>query len=420
MNNHWKYEPLGSIAKTTSGGTPNKKNKEYYGGTIPWVRSGELNNGIIYDSEIKITKEGLKNSSAKIFPRGTLLIALYGATIGKLSFLGIPAATNQAICAIFENEKVILNYLFYFLLLKRPELIKQGIGGAQPNISQTILKKIIVPYPVSKTEQEKIVSQIEESFSQLDSAVATLNKTKQQLEIYRQAVLKEAFSGTLCMNRIVQTNLPCLVEEEKKDLPPIPNEWKYVKLSSLGELARGKSKHRPRNDKVLFENGKYPFIQTGDVKNAEKYITNYSSLYGDFGLQQSKLWKKGTLCITIAANIAETAFLGIDACFPDSIVGFLPSENVISDYVRYFIETQKSRLWAFAPATAQKNINLKTLENLVVPYCSIEEQKDIITVVEEKLSICSSIEKTINQSLQQAEALRQSILKQAFEGDKNV
>ena len=116
MNTEWKTALLGSIAETTSGGTPDKKHLDYYeNGNILWVRSGELDKGIIYDTEIKITEAGLQNSSAKVFPSGTLLIALYGASIGKLAFLGKPAATNQAICAIFQNEKVSLKYLYYYL-----------------------------------------------------------------------------------------------------------------------------------------------------------------------------------------------------------------------------------------------------------------------------------------------------------------
>lgn len=193
---NWKKEPLGKICKTTSGGTPSRKNQSYYqNGTIPWVKSGELENNIITTSEEFITEEGLLNSSAKIFPAGTLLIALYGATIGKLAFLGIDAATNQAVCGIFQNENVSLKYLYYYLLFQRPNLIKQGVGGAQPNISQTILKKLEISYPDSITEQQRIVARIEELFSELDKAVDTLKTTKEQLEVYRQAVLKAAFEG---------------------------------------------------------------------------------------------------------------------------------------------------------------------------------------------------------------------------------
>ena len=185
----WKTETLGNIAFMTSGGTPSKKNPEYYkGGTIPWVRSGELENGAIRDTEIKITQAGLDASSAKIFPKGTLLIALYGATIGKLAYLDIDACTNQAVCGIFANDKVSLKFLYFFLLFHRSDLVKQGVGGAQPNISQTILKKLIVSYPVNRAEQLRIVARIEELFSKLDASVAELKTAKEKLKVYRQAV----------------------------------------------------------------------------------------------------------------------------------------------------------------------------------------------------------------------------------------
>ena len=194
----WVTEELGQIAKMTSGGTPNKKHTEYYeGGTIPWVRSGELDRGLILDTEIKITQAGLDNSSAKIFPKGTLLIALYGATIGKLGFLGIDACTNQAVCAIFKNDKVSLKYLYYYLLLHRSKLIEQGIGGAQPNISQTILKKLPVRYPKGADAQALVVQEVETKISQCDNIKATLEVALKETDILRYSILKQAFEGKL-------------------------------------------------------------------------------------------------------------------------------------------------------------------------------------------------------------------------------
>lgn len=283
------------------------------------------------------------------------------------------------------------------------------------------LKVAIPPLP----EQERIVTHIEELFSELDKAVETLQTTKQQLAVYRQAVLQDAFAGKFTQayrsvnNPKMQQDLQWASESSTDFLPNIPNSWKYVALSKLGDLGRGKSKHRPRNDAKLFENGKYPFLQTSEVKAANKYITEYKKMYGEFGLSQSKLWPKGTLCITIAANIADTAFLGIDACFPDSVVGFTPYDVVLPEYIKYFIESQKLRLWAFAPATAQKNINLDTLENLIVPYCAIEEQSELINQIESRLTTFDYIEQTVDTALAQADAMRQSILKQAFEGGFN-
>ena len=276
----------------------------------------------------------------------------------------------------------------------------------------------------SLSVQVKIIEKIEELFSELDKSVETLQTIKQQLAVYRQAVLKEAFEGKWhCPKRhniSSSISFKQIKQGEIEKLGLIPPEWKYVYFSDLGDLSRGKSKHRPRNDARLFVDGIYPFFQTGDVKSANKQLVECEKKYGEFGLKQSKLWPAGTLCITIAANIAETCFLGVDGCFPDSIVGFTPTEDVINkEYIRYFVEASKLRLWAFAPATAQKNINLTTLENLIIPYCAMDEQEFIVEEIESRLSVCDSIEQTVDIALAQADAMRQSILKQAFEGGLN-
>lgn len=345
-----------------------------------------------------------------------VVMACRGATCGALNITEPFSWINGNAMVIKPNESipVLQKYLYYFLLFSN----KDGIitGTAQPQITRSNMSDFSI-YLCDTDTQQRIVSKIEELFSKLDKGVEELNKIKERLKIYRQAVLKEAFEGKWSYDNRQGVNIETVDKTLVVELPTLPNEWEYVYLSKLGELSRGKSKHRPRNDKKLFEGGKYPFVQTGDVKAAKKYLTSFSTMYGDFGLAQSKLWKKGTLCITIAANIAETCILGIDACFPDSVVGFDPQEDIVDrDYVRYFIEASKIRLSAFAPATAQKNINLTTLENLIIPYCHIDEQKYIVTEIESRLSVCDKIEQTVNESLQKAESLRQSILKQAFEG----
>lgn len=397
---------LSDIITIQKGKKPNEIKPECFDGFFPYVDIKAFETG-------KIDKFTNGENCVKC-EDDDLLIVCDGSRSGLIG-KAVKGFVGSTLARIDCDLSVDKDYLYYFIQSKYKLLNSNVKGTGTPHLKQELLKSSRLYLP-SIEQQKQIVKRIEESLSQLNSAVATLKKIKQQLEIYRQAVLKEAFQGKLSSHRPVSCSLSFLSSLESNNYPSIANEWKYIKLSCLGELARGKSKHRPRNDRKLFENGKYPFVQTGDVKKADKYITDYENMYGDFGLQQSKLWKKGTLCITIAANIAETAFLGMDACFPDSVVGFLPSEYVLPEYIRYFIESQKVRLWAFAPATAQKNINLKTLENLVIPYCSIEEQAEIIKIVDEKMSVCDRIKQVINQSLQQAEALRQSILKQAFEG----
>lgn len=312
-----------------------------------------------------------------------------------------------------NTDLVIPKYIFY-----RLQIIQFDHSTHKRYWIQSYSKiKVSIP---SLDEQSRIVSRIDELFSELDKAVDTLKTTKEQLEVYRQAILQQAFIGNSNYHKrkssIPKAEFKPVDAKELVQLASLPQEWKYVYLSDLGNLSRGKSSHRPRNDPKLFENGVYPFFQTGDVKGAQKDLYNCEKKYNDVGLAQSKLWPAGTLCITIAANIAETCFLGVDGCFPDSIVGFIPNDNlVLKEYIRFFIEASKLKLWAYAPATAQKNINLSTLENLIVPYCGIEEQQYIVQKIEEIDSVCNKLEQTIDIALAQADAMRQSILKQSFE-----
>lgn len=160
-----------------------------------------------------------------------------------------------------------------------------------------------------------------------------------------------------------------------------PADWKSYKLDELGFVGRGKSKHRPRNDPVLY-NGMFPFIQTGDVKAANFYLKDYSQTYNEAGLKQSKLWDKGTLCITIAANIAETAILGIKACFPDSIIGFVPdTSKTTSAYIKYYVDYIKLQMQQISQGTTQDNLSAEKLLsfNFIVPY--ITEQQKIVSIL---------------------------------------
>ena len=157
--------------------------------------------------------------------------------------------------------------------------------------------------------------------------------------------------------------------------------WEYVTLDKLGTISRGRSKHRPRNDKTLF-GGKYPFVQTADVKAAEFYLTEYTDTYNERGLEQSKLWKAGTLCITIAANIADTAILGIDACFPDSIMGFIPYDGVSNvKFVKYAFDILQRDCQKISQGTAQDNLSWKKLSTIKFPAPPIEVQDRIVAIL---------------------------------------
>ncbi len=396
----WVNSKLGDICFTTSGGTPSRKRDDYYGGTIPWVKSGELSKGVITKTEEYITDAAVKGSSAKVFPAGTLLIALYGATIGKLGFLGVDAATNQAICGIFKNEILDLNYLFYFLYHNKNKLIEQGAGGAQPNISQTILKEleITIPPPV---EQLRIVAKIEELFSDLDKGIENLKTAQEQLKIYRQAVLKYACEGRLTNPELNEGQLPI--------------GWQLKKLGEIFKSTSGGTPSRKRDD---FYGGNIPWVKSGElskglINQTDEYITEEA-----LRNSSAKIFPAGTLLIALyGATIGKLGFLGIAAATNQAVCGIFPSEDVSLNYMFHFLTLNKQKLIESAVGGAQPNISQTILKDLEVCY-PVENkiQELVVAEIESRLSVCDKIEESIEQGLKQAEALRQSILKKAFEG----
>lgn len=187
-------------------------------------------------------------------------------------------------------------------------------------------------------------------------------------------------------------------------------EYKIVKITDLGTVNRGKSKHRPRNDSILY-GGKYPFIQTADIKKANLYLSDYSQTYNEIGLKQSKLWKKGTLCFTIAANIADSAILDIDACFPDSIVGFLPHENVSNTiYVKYLFDELKLYFQQISKGTTQDNLSLDKICRVKLRVPNYETQKKIALV----LSTYDNLIENNNKRIKLLEQMAENLYKEWF------
>jgi len=377
---HWQIKKLGEICEYSKGKKPAKlmlsKSEEFH---IPYINIKAFEKGVY--------EEYTNGIKCNLCEDGDILMVWDGARCGLIG-KAKKGAVGSTLMKISPKTELYKEYLFYFLRSKYHLLNTNPKGIGIPHIEPALLWNFDTLYP-SFNEQQAIVSKIEELFSELDNGVKNLKIAQQQLKVYRQSLLKWAFEGN----------------------------FKVDYLRNVACVQRGKSKHRPRNDKKLF-GGIYPFIQTGDVKAANgKTITRYSQTYSEFGLNQSRLWEKGTLCLTIAANIADTAFLGFDSCFPDSIVGLKPNNKIISSqFINFFIQKVKQEIELKASATAQKNINVEFLNKMLIPVPTLADQEKIIAILENRFTLCDKMEETITQGLQQAEMLRQSILKQAFEG----
>ncbi len=350
----------------------------------------------------------------------------------------------------FELNKELIDKHFFLELTSTQwfdDICRLGSDGTTQRIRLQKERFFNQDIYLPSIEKQKEFS---ERFLLLKAKKQTLNEQnsfqKAHLDLLRQQILRDAITSKLSTDwraenpdaepaskllEQIKAEKEKLIANKKikkvNPLPPIsegsvpfelPERWKWCRLGNVGLFERGKSKHRPRNDKILFNNGDIPLVQTGDVAQSKK--TNYQvntckTYYNEIGLKQSRLWSKGTLCITIAANIAETGFLGMDACFPDSVVGFNPLiDEITSKYVQIFIEVSKSNIQEYAPATAQKNINLDIISQLSIPLPPRAEQRAIVAKVERLMGYVSQLQEKIAQNANNAETLMQSFLAEVF------
>ena len=337
------------------------------------------------------------------FDENDIMIARYGASLGRIC-IGQKGVYNVALAkTIFSNDILYRRYVYWMLQSESFQAPLMRISRtAQAGFNKDDLSTFTMPLP-PLPEQHRIVFRIESLFAKLDEAKEKAQAVVDGFELRKSAILHKAFTGELTERW-----------RSKNDMSLA--DWKQVKFGDLGVLERGRSKHRPRNDPKLF-GGKYPFIQTGDVARSGTYVVEHSQTLSEMGMEQSRMFPKDTLCITIAANIGDVAILTYDCCFPDSVVGFTPNNLTSSKFVYYMMSTIQSELEANAPATAQKNINLKILNGLIINLPSLGEQKEIIDRLENIFEKEHQARETAKAVLFQIDTMKKAILARAFRGE---
>ena len=360
-------------------------------------------------------------SGGVVYP-GQKVILVDGENSGEVFSASIKGYMGSTFKVLNLNPYIFDEYILLFLKLHQPDYRNNKKGSAIPHLDKNIFFGTLFPLPPLE-EQKRIVARVNEltplinEYEKVCLRMEQLNtKFPEDLEksILQYAIqgklvdqLPEEGTGADLYNDIqiekrnliksgqikVKKTIDAPVEDQEKPFE-IPSTWKWVRLQDIGELNRGRSKHRPRNDPILFREGKYPFIQTGDVAQTDYHITTFSSLYSEEGLRQSRMWPKGTLCLTIAANIGDVAILDFDACFPDSVVGF-NAYAPISDnsFFLYGLMCYKTLLDKMSHSTAQKNINLEILSKIAFPLPPLGEQRRIVARLNELLPLCKLLVK---------------------------
>ena len=389
----WEWSELTRLARLESGHTPSRNHPEYWGGDIPWIgiKDARAYHGHrIDDTEQKTNELGILNSSARVLPTNTVCLSRT-ASVGYVVVMGRPMATSQDFVNWVCSERLDPNFLKYLFIAEDEDLLRFASGSVHQTIYFPEAKAFHICHP-PLPEQQRIVGILDEAFEDIATAKAKAEKNLQNARDLFESHLQSVF---------IQRG----------------DGWVEKTLEEIAlDFGRGKSKHRPRNEPKLY-GGKYPFIQTGDIRNADHFVTEHSQTYSEVGLAQSKLWPKGTICITIAANIAETAILGFDACFPDSVIGIVPDPKQADiGFVEYLLQSFKARLQALGKGSAQANINLGTFENERFPFPSVAEQKEIVAKLDALSEETQRLASLYTKKLAALEALKKSLLHQAFSG----
>jgi type I restriction enzyme S subunit len=441
---------LGDICRTTSGGTPSRKRPDFFNGSIPWVKSGELTDGLVSEVEEFVTEEAIASSSAKVFPAGTLLIALYGATVGKLGILSRAAATNQAVCAVFPPSDLDTKFLFWNLRHRRADLIAQAVGGAQPNISQTILRNLEIHVPALDAQRE-IVADIEKQFSRLDEAVASLKRVKANLKRYKATILKAAVEGRLVpteadlarredrdyetgahlLQRILETRRRQWQGKGKykepaapdiSDLSELPAGWTWANCDMVvSQIEAGASFKCTERPPELGETGvlKVSAVTWGTFNESESKTCNhperieesYLVCAGDFLFSRANTIDLVGACV-IVQRITKRLMLS------DKTLRFKIASPVDGTWLLICLRSKLGRNEIERLATgnqeSMRNIGQERIRQIRLPLPPLAEQHRIVAEVDRLLSIAREAENEVEANLRRATNLRQRILAKAF------
>lgn len=396
---NWVWVRLKSVASWGSGGTPSRKHEEYYNGDILWIKTGELNNGWIYDTEEKITDEGLKKSSAKLFPPYSVLIAMYGATIGKVAILGVPATTNQACACAVCNKSLLYMYLFYYCISQKTVFIEKGKGGAQPNISQIILKQHPIPLP-PLFEQQRIVERIEELFAKLDEAKERLQEVADSFAVRKAAILHKAFTGEL-------------IGKQVTELVPLENLVDLIKIgpfgSSLHESDYIENGIPLVNPKHIVQQRIVPQSKISISDEKAEELSSYKLKENDI-----VLGRRGEMGRCAPISNREENWI----CGTGSMIIRLKKEYDAKLYSLILgSQATVTYLENSAVGSTLKNLNEKIVRKIPVPQFSSEEQHEIVRLIDDLLARERAAQQATEQALASIELMKKSILARAFRGE---
>ena len=392
----WVWTTLGEVGTWQSGGTPSRSNKTYYGGNIPWLKTGELNDGLISYIPESITEEAVANSSAKINPTGSVLIAMYGATIGKLGILTFPATTNQACCACIEFNAIIQLYLFYFLLSQRNEFIAKGGGGAQPNISKEIIVNTFIPLP-PLSEQQRIVMEIEKWFALIDQVEHGKSDLQTVIKQAKSKILDLAIHGKLVQQNPNDEPAIELLKRMNPDFTPCDNGhypigWIKTILGELFSHNTGKALNSSNKEGIFKD-----YLTTSNVYWNKFDFTVIKQMPFKEGELDKCTVTKGDLLVCEGGDIGRSAIWNYDydICIQNHIHRLRPKIDLCVPFYYYTFAYLKENNLIGGKGIGLLGLSSNALHKIELPLPPLAEQQRIVQKIEELFSVLDNIQKAI-------------------------
>mgnify|MGYP005749050419 CR=1 FL=1 len=389
----WKLSTIEEIASVSSGGTPSRKVPEYWNGNIPWVTTAEVHFETITDTAEKITVNGLENSSAKLFPIDTILMAMYGQgkTRGQVAKLGIEATTNQACAAIVLEKNHDVEYYFQFLMSRYESIREMANSGGQQNLSAGIVKSIQVPVP--PLPEQKKIAQI---LSTWDQAINTTEQLLANSQQQKKALMQQLLTGKKRLHD--QTG------------QPFTGEWHKVRFESVAEMNSGGT---PKSSVDEYYGGGIPWVSIADMTTHGKWISTTEKTLSKEGLENSsaKLYPKNTVLFAMYASIGECSIAEVELCSSQAILGIRPKQNVLDfQYLYFFMTSLKDRVKLMGQQGTQANLNAGMVKDFHIPLPSIKEQQKIAAVLTTADNEIDTLKQKLDHLKQEKKALMQQLL----------
>lgn len=404
-------------SKIGSGVTPSGGAAAYLDTGVPLLRSQNVHfDGLRLDDVAYIGEDTHDEmGGSKLRPRDVLL-NITGASIGRCAYVPEDFGegnVNQHVCIIRPAAK--LNHKFLTYCLSAPwgqdQVFAGFTGASRQGLGQRDLGEIQVPLP-PLPEQQRIATYLDASCAAIDAAVSAKRRQLDTLEALRMSIIQRAVTqGINPKVKLKSSGLDWVSE--------VPEHWKVQQIKRKCSLVRGQFTHRPRNDPALYD-GPYPFVQTGDITAADKYIRTYSQTLNELGLSASKQFPRGTLVMSIAANIGDVAILDFEACFPDSMIGMIPGHQAHLDFLYYLMRAMRPIMLRSAVQSTQLNLNYVRIGTNFAPFPPLEEQRVIAKYLDAKEAESSRIRATITAQIDTLIAYRKSLIHECVTGQRRV